>query len=432
MLQRERAVLLVHDDEFAPLATAAGIEPRLLAWTDDPTTPTDATRTLDDLAARHADGPAPRSTARTTAASIILTSGTTGPPKGALVAATPARRRGRSRSSNDSPTAPRETDGHRGAVLPRVGIRQRDDEPAARRHDGARPPLRPGARARADRAPPRRGVRRGSGDAAAHARAARRSPGALRHVVAAVRPALRVGAARAISPRGSWMRSATSSTTSTARPRSGRCRSPRRPTCAPRPPPPGRPPRGTRDPAARRARPRGAAPATSGRIFVRGPARVLGLHRRSVEGRSSTGSCTRATPGTSTHDGRLFVDGRDDEMIVSGGENVFPSEVEDVIARHPGRRRGRGRRRTRPGVRGAAQGVRRRPARCRRRCRSGPRIRAREPRPLQGAAAKSSSSPSSPATAPAKSCAASSSSADAVPATPDKNALTAAASACTR
>ena len=30
--------------------------------------------------------------------------------------------------------------------------------------------------------------------------------------------------------------------------------------------------------------------------------------------------------------GRLFVDGRDDEMIVSGGENVFPREVEDAIA----------------------------------------------------------------------------------------------------
>jgi len=31
-------------------------------------------------------------------------------------------------------------------------------------------------------------------------------------------------------------------------------------------------------------------------------------------------------------DGRLFVDGREDEMIVSGGENVFPREVEDAIA----------------------------------------------------------------------------------------------------
>ena len=31
-------------------------------------------------------------------------------------------------------------------------------------------------------------------------------------------------------------------------------------------------------------------------------------------------------------EGRLFIDGRDDEMIVSGGENVFPHEVEDLIA----------------------------------------------------------------------------------------------------
>jgi fatty-acyl-CoA synthase len=35
-------------------------------------------------------------------------------------------------------------------------------------------------------------------------------------------------------------------------------------------------------------------------------------------------------------DRRLFVDGRDDDMIVSGGENVFPSEVEDLLAAYPG------------------------------------------------------------------------------------------------
>lgn len=33
--------------------------------------------------------------------------------------------------------------------------------------------------------------------------------------------------------------------------------------------------------------------------------------------------------------GRLFVVGRDDEMIVSGGENVYPIEVENVLAAHP-------------------------------------------------------------------------------------------------
>ena len=32
----------------------------------------------------------------------------------------------------------------------------------------------------------------------------------------------------------------------------------------------------------------------------------------------------------------LYVSGRDDEMIVSGGENVFPAEVEDLVSGHPG------------------------------------------------------------------------------------------------
>jgi acyl-CoA synthetase (AMP-forming)/AMP-acid ligase II/carbon monoxide dehydrogenase subunit G len=43
----------------------------------------------------------------------------------------------------------------------------------------------------------------------------------------------------------------------------------------------------------------------------------------------STGDVGRFDEG-----GRLFVEGRDDEMIVSGGENVFPKEVEDTLARH--------------------------------------------------------------------------------------------------
>jgi fatty-acyl-CoA synthase len=30
----------------------------------------------------------------------------------------------------------------------------------------------------------------------------------------------------------------------------------------------------------------------------------------------------------------MFVDGRDDDMIVSGGENVFPQEVEELLHRH--------------------------------------------------------------------------------------------------
>jgi len=35
-------------------------------------------------------------------------------------------------------------------------------------------------------------------------------------------------------------------------------------------------------------------------------------------------------------DGDLWLEGRVDDMIVSGGENIHPLEVEDVLARHPG------------------------------------------------------------------------------------------------
>jgi acyl-CoA synthetase (AMP-forming)/AMP-acid ligase II len=35
-------------------------------------------------------------------------------------------------------------------------------------------------------------------------------------------------------------------------------------------------------------------------------------------------------------EGRLFIDGRADDMIVSGGENVFPGEVENLLGEHPG------------------------------------------------------------------------------------------------
>ncbi len=48
-----------------------------------------------------------------------------------------------------------------------------------------------------------------------------------------------------------------------------------------------------------------------------------------VRGLMSTGDVGRLDA-----EGRLFVAGRDDEMIVSGGENVFPREVEDLLSDH--------------------------------------------------------------------------------------------------
>ncbi len=52
-----------------------------------------------------------------------------------------------------------------------------------------------------------------------------------------------------------------------------------------------------------------------------------GGNKEAVDGLLSSGDV-----GHFDADGRLFVDGRDDEMIVSGGENVFPREVEELLA----------------------------------------------------------------------------------------------------
>jgi acyl-CoA synthetase (AMP-forming)/AMP-acid ligase II len=75
------------------------------------------------------------------------------------------------------------------------------------------------------------------------------------------------------------------------------------------------------------------APGESGRIFVANEMMFDGYTggggKEIVGGLMSTGDV-----GHFDADGRLFVDGRDDEMIVSGGENVFPREVEDLLADH--------------------------------------------------------------------------------------------------
>ena len=71
----------------------------------------------------------------------------------------------------------------------------------------------------------------------------------------------------------------------------------------------------------------------SGRIFVGNDVQFEGYTggggKDEIDGLLSSGDV-----GHFDGEGRLFIDGRDDDMIVSGGENVFPAEVEDLLMGH--------------------------------------------------------------------------------------------------
>jgi fatty-acyl-CoA synthase len=71
-----------------------------------------------------------------------------------------------------------------------------------------------------------------------------------------------------------------------------------------------------------------------GRVFVRNlipfDGYTGGGSKDVIDGMMATGDVGHIDAA-----GRLFIDGRDDEMIVSGGENVFPREIEELLEHHP-------------------------------------------------------------------------------------------------
>jgi fatty-acyl-CoA synthase len=71
----------------------------------------------------------------------------------------------------------------------------------------------------------------------------------------------------------------------------------------------------------------------TGRIFVGNSIQFEGYTggggKEQIAGLMATGDV-----GHVDEAGRLFVDGRDDDMIVSGGENVFPREIEELLVGH--------------------------------------------------------------------------------------------------
>ncbi len=101
---------------------------------------------------------------------------------------------------------------------------------------------------------------------------------------------------------------------------------------------------------------RGLPVGETGRIFIGSPLLFEGYTggggKQVIDGLMSTGDIGHLDP-----QGRLYIDGRDDDMILSGGENVFPQEVEDLLSGTPGRRRRRRVRRAR--TRRSASGSRR-------------------------------------------------------------------------
>ena len=330
VMQRERAIVLVHDDEFGPLADIAKVEPRLLAWTGASSSTEPATRTLDDLARRHAVGPRLERPAREGRV-IILTSGTTGPPKGAFVAGTPhpgaaiallerLPYRAQEKMVVAAPCfhAWGFANATTSLLLGDTLVLERRFEPEQSlaliaRHRAevfvAVPvmllrilELPPEVRARYDTSSLRFVPLSGSalpGDLAT------RFMDAFGDVVYNLYGSTEVGSVSVATPADLRAAPATA----------------------------GRPPRGT---LVRLLDDDGhdVAPDASGRIFVRGPLTFSGY----TDGRSKAmvdGFMHTGDTGHFDRDGLLFVDGRDDEMIVSGGENVFPHEVEDVIALHP-------------------------------------------------------------------------------------------------
>ncbi|MBO0767874.1 MAG: long-chain-fatty-acid--CoA ligase FadD2 [Solirubrobacterales bacterium] len=96
----------------------------------------------------------------------------------------------------------------------------------------------------------------------------------------------------------------------------------------------GRPPYGTRVRLYDEDDQRLFGPDKVGRIFVSNSFQFEGYtgggHKDVIDGMMSTGDV-----GHFDSAGRLWVDGRDDDMIVSGGENLFPGEVEELLITNP-------------------------------------------------------------------------------------------------
>ncbi len=81
---------------------------------------------------------------------------------------------------------------------------------------------------------------------------------------------------------------------------------------------------------------RPTAAGTPGDVWVGSSAAFDGYVDGGDKERSTEGLVATGDVGVFDDSGRLFIRGRSDDLIISGGENVHPTEVEEVLRRCPG------------------------------------------------------------------------------------------------
>lgn len=320
---------IVHDEELGPALDAAGYDgPRVLAWHDGDPPP--GTATLDALARAAAPTPpAPPTAGRL----VILSSGTTGAPKGAARAPSASAALGPLTSLLEQ-LKPRARDPilvgppvFHGFGLAFLGVALFIGAPVVlrRRFD----PASAVADVAAHRATHLVGV-----PAMLQRILALPEQGRVRRDLASLRAAASAGAPLAPDVATAFMDaygeilfnlygSTETGFASVAGPADLRAA----------PGTVGRPPRGTTMKVLDGER-REVAAGTTGHVFI-GSGLVFDGYTGGGSRETSGGLMNIGDLGHLDAAGRLFVDGREDDMILSGGENVFPQEVEDALTGHP-------------------------------------------------------------------------------------------------
>ena len=78
-------------------------------------------------------------------------------------------------------------------------------------------------------------------------------------------------------------------------------------------------------------------PGEAGEVIVRGPSMMMGYFNREKATKKAMykGWYHSGDIGYLDEDGYLWIADRVDDMIISGGENIYPREIEDILYEHP-------------------------------------------------------------------------------------------------